>query len=240
MEQAYEQIKRRIITLDLPPGERIDDYQLSEELSLSRTPVREALFVLAAEGLVATGGGAGFVVRALDVVNITSLFEAHIVLAKAVARLAGHRATREDVRGMSKAARAVETAIRRRDFLAITSANATLHRLEAAAAHSQHLEAMAKAVHDQGQRLAYLCFGGGGREWGGLDEHFEKVQQQHAALLTAYRDRDSRAAEAMATAHVNLFRERVRGYLASSTLDDLTFSDSELGEPIVAAATGTG
>jgi DNA-binding GntR family transcriptional regulator len=46
MERAYGQIKNRIATLELAPGAAIDDLSLSEELGISRTPAREALFRL--------------------------------------------------------------------------------------------------------------------------------------------------------------------------------------------------
>ena len=51
-EIVYEELKRRIVTGEIPPGERMMEIQLSEDLGVSRTPVREAIHKLEKEGLV--------------------------------------------------------------------------------------------------------------------------------------------------------------------------------------------
>jgi DNA-binding GntR family transcriptional regulator len=224
MEQAYAELKRRIITLDLKPGQRLDDYELSVELKFSRTPVREAIFLLGAEGWVDIRSKAGFIVRPLDLVDIAHLFEAHIVLAKAVARFAAVRVTPEELAAMREAADLVEAAIKRRDYLTITAENARLHRLEAAASHNDILQGMAESVHDQGQRLAYLCFGGTGVR-GDLEDHFAHVAGDHRDMIAALERHDHKAAEEVALRHVRLFRKRVQDYMASEIDFDLTDED---------------
>jgi DNA-binding GntR family transcriptional regulator len=227
MRQAYEEIKRRIITLELPPGHRVDDIELATELRLSRTPVREALFLLGSEGLIDMRHKAGFTVRALDLGDIAELFEAHIVVAKAVARLTASRATDADLDALAVAAAAVETAIDRRDHFEITRSNAEFHRLEAAAGHNRHLLQMANQVHDHGERLAYLCFGGE-REWGHLDAYFVKVKRDHAEVLAAYRAHDTDSAQELATSHVTQFLRRVQGWMATGATDGFVLSDEDL------------
>jgi DNA-binding GntR family transcriptional regulator len=227
VQQAYDELKRRIITLEIEPGARIDDFELSADLEFSRTPVREAIFLLAAERLVDIGPRGGFVVRPLDLLDIRHLFEAHIVVAKAVAGLAARRVTAADLEAMAVAVQDVEQAIGARDYLTITIANARLHKLEAAAAHSRHLRAMADSIHDQGQRLAYLCFGGG-HEWGELDDHFARVREHHDGLIRAYRARDADAAAQTATEHVKLFRRRVQAYLESEAPEPFTISPDDI------------
>ena len=224
MEQAYAQLKRRIITLELKPGQRLDDYEISQELKFSRTPVREAIFLLGAEGWVDIRSKAGFIVRPLDLVDIAHFFEAHIVLAKAVARFAAVRVTAAELQEMWDAVAEVEAAINRRDFLAVTAANATLHRLEGAATHNDIIKGMAESVHDQGQRLAYLCFGGlGGQR--DLDRHFDTVIAQHRSMVMALEKRDTRLAESIAVEHVRLFRTRVQDFMASEIEFELTDED---------------
>ena len=51
---VYEILRDEIIDLTLPPGSPIDEIQLAERLSMSRTPIREALVRLAGDGLVTT------------------------------------------------------------------------------------------------------------------------------------------------------------------------------------------
>jgi len=93
MQQAYLEVKDRIVTLELRPGQRLDDIGLGVQLGLSRTPVREALHRLMSEGLVTISPGNGMAVRALDLLDVGQLFEAHVVVARAIARLCAVRAT---------------------------------------------------------------------------------------------------------------------------------------------------
>lgn len=228
MDSAYAEIKRRIITLEVKPGQRINDYELSEELAFSRTPVREAIFLLAAEGLVDIRSKAGFIVRPLDLLDIAHLFEAHLVLAKAMARLAAVRVTPAELDAIERKAAEVADHIGRRDYLGITAANADLHRLEAEASHNDIIAKMAATVHDQGQRLAYLCFGGTEHTPDDLNSHFEEVTTHHAAMIDALRGRNATAAEQIAVDHVQLFKRRVQRYLDPDEVEGFRLTDDDL------------
>jgi DNA-binding GntR family transcriptional regulator len=191
MEQAYDEIKRRIITLELLPGQRLDDVELSTELALSRTPVREALFLLGSEGLIDVKSDAGIIVRPLDLLDVAQLIEMQFVTA----------------------AEEVETAINNKDTLRITSSNAEFHKIEATGAGNGRLLTVVRSIEDERQRLAYLCFGGT-RPWGDLDEHFKKVVGHHRSLIEAYHAHDPDRAEETAISHVLLFRDRILRYLS--------------------------
>lgn len=228
MERAYDEIKRRIVALELAPGTRIDDHEISMELKLSRTPVREAIFRLGAEGFVELRSKEGFVVRPMDLLDIAHLFEAHIMLAKTVARLAAHRVTTEQLEELRVATAQVNEATEARDYLAMAFHNARLHRLEGKAAHNVHIQAMAKSIHDHGQRLAYLCYGGSGAYHGSrLVEHLRKVSRHHELMLAALGRHDADAAETIAVEHVQLFRRRVQDFLESDIVADMTFTDGD-------------
>lgn len=217
MERAYGEIRSRFMTLQLEPGTWVDDLKLSRELELSRTPVREALFLLASEGLVEVRPSGGFAVRPLDLVDVTELFEAQIVVAKSVARLVAVRAKDADLAQLREADVAVCASIDRQDPGGVAADNAHLHRLEADVAGNHYLRGLAYRIHDHGQRLGYLAFGGRD-EWATLAEHFAKVRADHAELIEAYASGDPDHAETVATRHVQLFRERIRQFLVADQL----------------------
>lgn len=225
MEHAYGEIRTRFMTLQLEPGSWIDDLKLSQELGLSRTPVREALFLLASEGLVEVRPSGGFAVRPLDLVDVTELFEAQIVVAKSVARLVAVRVQDADLERLREADAAVCASIDRHDPGGVAADNAHLHRVEADVAGNHYLRGLAHQIHDQGQRLGYLAFGGRD-EWATLAEHFAKVRTDHAELIDAYTARDADRAETVATRHVQLFRERIRQFLVADRLTEVTLADS--------------
>ncbi|MET3923080.1 GntR family transcriptional regulator [Arthrobacter sp. UYEF20] len=222
MDQAAAEIRSRILDLRLMPGEKLDDIGLAEDIGLSRTPVREALFQLSSEGLIEVGLRGGFTVRGLELVDIRELFEAHQVLARCVSRLVAVRATPEDLDRLAAASLAVDRAVESEDPGDIASTNALLHRLEAEIARNGYLEMLAGRVHGLGQRLSYLSFGGKGLAEEGLKAHYQKACHDHADSLEAYRRRDADTAEKIAARHVALFRGRIMDFLASGALDGVS------------------
>lgn len=220
MDSAYAHIREMLMAMTLKPGEWIDDLRLAEQLGLSRTPVREALFLLASEGLVIVKPGGGFMVRTLDLVDVSRLFEAHIVLAKAVSRLVVTRASHQDLADLQAADEQVRREMDRRDPAGVARANAELHRAEARIADNEYLERLARQIHDQGQRLGFISFGGPADQTD-VEAHFARVREDHEQLVAAYRDRDAPRAEDISTRHVVLFRERILRYVDTSGADDI-------------------
>lgn len=91
-EQAYLTLRDDILDWRLEPGAALGEVEQAERLGISRTPLREALSRLAADGLVASQGGRGLVVTDVSVHNIRQLFELREALEQQAARLAAaHR-----------------------------------------------------------------------------------------------------------------------------------------------------
>ena len=90
---AYHRIRRAIVEGDYRPGERLVEQRVAEDLNLSRTPVREALRMLEAEGLVRIEPNRGAAVRLLSVDGINDLYELRARLESYAAELAAERAT---------------------------------------------------------------------------------------------------------------------------------------------------
>ncbi|MFC7959139.1 GntR family transcriptional regulator [Rhodococcoides kroppenstedtii] len=220
-DQAYEQIKARVLDLRLRPGARVDDIALAAELGLSRTPVREALFHLGSDGLVRVGDRGGFTVQSLDLLEVRELFEAHMVLAKSVARLLTSRVTDAEIAHLQAATDAVDRAIADDDPGRIAQTNADLHLAEARYARNGYLEFLAARIHLQSQRLAFLTFGGEGKDDTRIAEFNRQACADHAETLVALRERDADRAETVATRHVRQFRERINSFLAVTSFDEM-------------------
>ena len=65
-DHVYEYIEEQIMKGTLLPGERINENTICEELGISRTPVREALIQLTAEGVLETKARKGFVIKSVQ------------------------------------------------------------------------------------------------------------------------------------------------------------------------------
>lgn len=84
-EDVYERLSERILRWDYPPGKRLTEEELCVEFGVSRSPVREALGMLAQRGLVDKRARAGYAVRRLDLTEIKELYDVRLVLELAVA-----------------------------------------------------------------------------------------------------------------------------------------------------------
>jgi DNA-binding GntR family transcriptional regulator len=73
-DKIYSAISMQIVRGALPPGRRLRDFELAEDLGVSRTPVREALVRLTTDGLVTADAGRGFTVRGLSVVHVQETY----------------------------------------------------------------------------------------------------------------------------------------------------------------------
>lgn len=93
-ERAYQALRTDIIEWRLPPGSMLAEVEQSRRLGVSRTPLREALARLTAEGLAAPQGGRGVVVTDISLDHIHELFEVRRALDCQAAALAAER--RED------------------------------------------------------------------------------------------------------------------------------------------------
>lgn len=96
-EAVVAQLSRMIIEGALPPGTRLNERMLCDKLGVSRTPLREAFRVLAAQGLVALLPNRGAVVPELDAADIAETFEAIAGLEALSGELACARITDEEV-----------------------------------------------------------------------------------------------------------------------------------------------
>lgn len=99
-QQAYEIVKRKIISLELPPGSVIDETSLKDELNLGRTPIREALKRLSLEKLVVIIPRRGMFVTEIGITDQRQLFEIRLVLEPLATRLAAQRGSADHWRRM--------------------------------------------------------------------------------------------------------------------------------------------
>lgn len=112
VDQVYTAIRERISSGSLPRGARVHQEDLAEELGVSRTPVREALRRLAAEGLVEMRTNRGARVADVDQVGMRSSYEARTVIEPGAARLAAGRRLEEPLARMRAAVAAQRRSLR--------------------------------------------------------------------------------------------------------------------------------
>jgi len=93
----YDRIKVMATTFRLRPGERINEVELARRLGVSRTPVREALNRVAAEGFLVATPSRGYTVRTLDAQQILALYEYRATVELGIVRAVCKRATDDEL-----------------------------------------------------------------------------------------------------------------------------------------------
>ncbi len=211
--RVYEEIKRKIITLNLKPGEVLEEKKLAAELGVGRTPVREALLLLKNDNLIESQPNKTAYVREMNLKNIKDLFESLMHIEKLTACLAAQRITPAELKEIEKTEDDLNKALSRRDFWEIESQNQRFHQLVAEASDNEYLISIHKNLRTQAERLSYLAIS---KEWENgpaLDDHLEKIKEDHKAILRCLRTRNPKSMEKLSVQHVKLFQNRIMVYL---------------------------
>ncbi|MGQ9646552.1 MAG: GntR family transcriptional regulator [Thermodesulfobacteriota bacterium] len=211
--RVYEVIKRKIITLDLKPGEVLEEKKLAAELGVGRTPVREALLLLKNDNLIESQPNKTAYVREMNLKNIKDLFESLMHIEKLTACLASERITPTELKEIEKTEEDLNKALSRRDFWEIESQNQKFHQLVAQASDNEYLISIHRNLRTQAERLSYLAIS---KEWENgpaLNDHLDKIKEHHKAILRCLKRKNPKSMEKLSVEHVKLFRNRIMVYL---------------------------
>jgi len=184
---AYDGLLERILTLELKPGEAIDEKRATELLDLGRTPIREALIRLSQEDLVVIRPRRGTFVAPLDPTELRALEEMRFPLEELSAELAAKRAAPTDIDALSAL---VEEAEGTRGQEPSRDLDRRFHRAVANAAHNVPLARTLRRLYNQVTRY-HSALGAG-------DHDARDEREDYQQLLDAIRERDAgRAREVM-------------------------------------------
>jgi DNA-binding GntR family transcriptional regulator len=203
-EKAYQLIKKKIITLELPPSSLINEQALMEELELGRTPIREALQRLAAEGLVNTVPRRGMFVANISITDLQKIFEVRLLLEGFCARLAAQRITEEQIAQMERVLQDLEQA-RNGDVEALMAIDDHFHHLLYQAADNEFLAEVLDRLYAPSLRLWYLVLDR-------LSDVREAIEQ-HRGIVEALKAGDGARAEALMQQHVAQFQQEIKAVI---------------------------
>ncbi|MBW1712025.1 MAG: GntR family transcriptional regulator [Deltaproteobacteria bacterium] len=214
VEEAYQALLKKIITLEIEPGQFLNEKNLMAEMGIGRTPLREAVVLLKRDNLVESQPNKSSYVKELTLSNVKDLFESLIVVEKNVTYLAARRASPAQQAAIEEAGEAVDEAIRSGDSWQMTSRNLVFHRLIAEASGNSYLIQFHLHLRKQAERLSYIAVS---RELGDdsqtLDEHNRKISAHHQELVRCLKEGDLAGAEATSIENIKLFQGRILRYL---------------------------
>jgi DNA-binding GntR family transcriptional regulator len=221
-DAVYQTLRHSILHGSLAPGERLRSDALANELRVSRTPVREALRKLEAEGFVARSGS-GLIVSELSEQDLTELFYVREALEGMAARLAAENATPTEIAEIGELLEDMESVRRRGDVDTLRRLTGEFHQLVCRASHNKRLLQSLKTLLDHVRQTQTSTLYGKGRPAEALKEH--------RGLLRAIESRDGERAEQLARAHrrrtLDLRREMLREQLRKSRADGVAPREGE-------------
>ena len=153
-EQAYRLLEEQLVTLKLAPGELIAEKDLMDKAGIGRTPVREAIQRLSAEGLLQVLPRKGLMVTPLRRSDLSQIIEARRVLERLLVVKAAERATPDQRQALKSLALHIEAADN--DLEVFFRLDQHLNELLETACNNRFLVKALAAMHGQCRRLWFL------------------------------------------------------------------------------------
>ena len=205
-------IEAEILSGLRPPGSPIDEKAVAAQFKASRTPVREALMLLSAQGLVHIAPRAGIYVHRPSASELAALLEALTEIEATLARLAARRVTGEKAAALTDALNAASRCAKANDRAGYAAANAALHDHIYQGASNPVLVDHVRSVRKRLAALRQRGFDQPGR--------LRTSDQEHQRIVDAIRKGDGEAAAAAMREHISVGGEAlVALLLASNALD---------------------
>ncbi len=190
-QDAYFQIVQDIRTGGLMPGDRLTEVDLAARFGMSRTPVREAIRQLEADGLVVHIPRLGATIRTLDHAEISELYDMRAVLESTAARFCARAASAVELGEIEAIQSAMDAATTSEDRY---RQNQNFHAAILDAARNRFLTRAVRAV----QKTLLIL----GRSTMEEPERADEAAREHAAIIAALTARDEDAAERAMRLHI--------------------------------------
>jgi DNA-binding GntR family transcriptional regulator len=200
-EETVARVRTMLLEGEIPPGARIPERELCEKLEISRTPLREALKVLAAEGLVQLLPNRGSRAAKLTDKDMRDLFEVCQGLEALAGELACERISDAAIAAIAESHGVMVEHYRNRDLIQYYRCNRAIHEAIIAAAGNPALSGLYESVTARIRRARYVT--------PMTPPRWALAVQEHEAILNALRRRDGVALAHILRTHLRHKRNEV-------------------------------
>ena len=201
LDQAYNEIKLRIITCGYRPGEVLSEAAISDELKIGRTPIHQAIHRLMMDGLITIMPRKGVMVAPAGVDEVMEIIDVRLVTECYCARLAADRADDSELQDLQRIVDASEKVTNQRDVEKMMLFDREFHDTLARAARNTILADILRSLHERSLRFWFISL----RD----PDHHRNVLAQHRAIVAALKSRQPDAAENAMREHILAFQRNV-------------------------------
>ena len=193
-------LQKDILTGKLKPGDKLTEQELCKAYGVSRTPVREALRQLEADGLVENILNRGAFVVGMSEQDYEDMFELRKAYEVQAVKWAIERITEEEMDRLEETFEFMEFYTLRNDIDKMLTINSGFHQVIYEASHNRMLK---KLLSSYQGFLKYK-----GLESAYDDNYLETVLEEHRAIFKAFKDRDVQEGAAAMERHIELAKQR--------------------------------
>ena len=198
-DHLRSEIADSIMRGEMAPGVALDEMALAQRFNVSRTPVREAIRLLAASGLVEARPHRSALVARPDRDTVKAMFEALRELEVLCATFAAARMPPAECAALAQLNRSLLTVARRDDATGYHEANEAFHRAIYAGAKSPYLEELTITTRARIAPFSRAQFGSKGR--------MLQSQREHEVIVAAIAQADEAAAQAAMRSHISIVHD---------------------------------
>ncbi|NEY90225.1 GntR family transcriptional regulator [Tabrizicola oligotrophica] len=206
---VYDTLRDEILSLTLAPGETIDEAALADRLAMSRTPIREALVRLAADGLVSMLPNRSTIVAPIDFLNLPHFFDAMTLMYRVTTRLAATNHTPADLTTILERQAIFARAVAAGESMAMIAANRDFHLSIAEAGGNPYYSQLFARLLDEGRRILLLYY------YPSFESRLPHPYiVEHEAIIAAVIARDVEECDRLARDHADQIVAQIQALIA--------------------------
>jgi DNA-binding GntR family transcriptional regulator len=200
-----------ILAGKLKPGEKLDEAKLAKRFKVSRTPVREAISMLASENMVEMHPGRSSIVAAFSVQQVFDMYEVLAVLEGLCANLAARRMSEEERQKLKKLHLKMGKFVDTNDWALYRQMDEGFHQLIYSGSHNQYLAEKVKSIRNR--MMPYR------RHYMEPPHRVEVPYQEHTRIVEAILEGNGVEADASLKEHSSIRADGISDFIAALTRD---------------------
>lgn len=199
-DEIADVVRERILKGEYQIGEKLRESLISEELKVSRTPIRDAFKILENEGLIDYVPNRGCFAKGFTKQDVEDIYTVRIALERIAVRWAVSRITEEELVNLEEQCELMEFYARKQDTKKVLELNSSFHDIIYNSTRSRFLAQVLRSYKeylDKGRKTVLYN-----------PEYLNNIQKEHLEVFNAIKSRDVEAAEATIVKHLEKSRER--------------------------------
>jgi DNA-binding GntR family transcriptional regulator len=209
-DDAYDVLKDLIISMQIGPGEPLDERTLMARLEIGRTPLREAIQRLTHDGLVVSRPRRGYYVSELSITDFQQMTAARYIIEPPIARLAACHITADEIRQLRTLIDDTLEHFEELGVIGVLNRDLEFHCQIALASRNRYLAQMVIELNTLMLRYWYISLS--------RAAHLKEEYVRHHDLIDLLERRDEVGVEAEMVEHIARFRRRMSEVIASGTV----------------------